>query len=210
MSKADRAKRRQKARAATEALAAVIDVPLKVKPAVPRGRRPAVAADKVTLDARCRRFGIAASDAARAFMAGPEAGSGLGMVLLRLCASGDEVRRIWGYWQAWGMAERTYLQRKIGRTGDPQGAAIAMLSEALETSADHPAPDTRSEKEKLDAAVSAWMRWQGYLGHLSAEEQALLHGIRLDQIVVWDNQEPTADGVRGLAAVRKLVLVASR
>lgn len=157
----------------------------------------------VALDARCRAFGIAPSPSAREAMRGPEAGSPIGMVLMRLCRDGAEVSRLWTVWQGWCSAERVYRSRYIGQTGDPKGASLPVLPEPLQTDQNHTV-DTRTGDERDRDAVNGWMRWQGYLGHLSGARQGLLHGARNGSWTLWDNCCPTRDGFALLAALRHL------
>ncbi|WP_414898458.1 hypothetical protein [Rhodovulum sp. YEN HP10] len=78
-----------------------------------------------------------------------------------------------------------------------------MLIERFEISGDDDL-DLRSEEEKARAAVTNWMRWQGYLGHLDRWQQAAIWGALWGQtVLIWDGAG-TDEGRVYVAALRKL------
>ena len=87
-----------------------LDVKTPAKPHRSGGRyaRPAEDLSRTVLDDRCRRFGLAAGDWARKALTGPEAGSPLGMVMLRELPSHEAVARLWSRYSGVQMASRLH------------------------------------------------------------------------------------------------------
>ncbi len=177
------------------------------KQARDRGRfvKQAEDAPRVALTARCLRFGITPTQDARRALSGQHAGSQLGMVMMRECEAPEELARLWTCWQGFCAAERTYRLRYMGQSGDPKGASIAVPTDRMETDQHHTV-DVRTPDQKDRDAVNNWMRWRGYVGHLSAREATALHEAeRENGKPVWEDRRPTA---HGLAAYRALVALA--
>ncbi|MBL3586352.1 hypothetical protein JMM61_13290 [Rhodovulum sulfidophilum] len=78
-----------------------------------------------------------------------------------------------------------------------------MLTERFEISGDDDL-DLRSEDEKARAAVTNWMRWQGYLGHLDRWQQAAIWGAVREQTALIRDRQATDEGRGYVQALRKL------
>ncbi|MBL3561077.1 hypothetical protein [Rhodovulum sulfidophilum] len=74
-----------------------------------------------------------------------------------------------------------------------------MLIERFEISGDDDL-DLRSEEEKARAAVTNWMRWQGYLGHLNRWQQAAIWGAVREQTALIRDRQPSNGRRAGLRA----------
>ena len=185
--------------------------PIKPRGKQPRenGRfaKPQEDATRVALTARCHHYTAKAAtieerDKAKA----QHMGCHIGWVMQHEMPR--DVPRLWRTWQAWCQAEISYLTRIIGTTGNPKGASIAAIPDKLETDAGHTV-DLRTADERDRDAVRAWMRWRGYLGHLSATEAtALHHARREDGPALWQDRKPTRHGLAALAALDRLAHVA--
>ncbi len=189
-----------------------LDVKAPHKPHRAGGRFARQAEDlpRTVLDARCRMFGLAPGESARKALTGPEAGSPIGMVMLRQMPSAEAVARLWSVWQGFCAAERTYRARYIGQTGDPKGASLSMVPDAMQVDTGHTI-DIRTADQRDRDAVAAWMRWRGYLGHLGAEQRtAICDAERGTGPAIWCDRAPTRHGLFTLAALIALADVTER
>ncbi|MGB1216029.1 MAG: hypothetical protein ACPG4X_21890 [Pikeienuella sp.] len=116
--------------------------------------------------------------------------------------------RLWDTWQAYCGAERTYRMLKIGATGDPQGAAIQMVPEPMQTDQSLRV-DMRDEEQRLRDAVSNYMRWQGFLGMLLVRGRAgaLRQAERGIGKPLWQEGSPTQAGLFAVQALNELAEV---
>jgi hypothetical protein len=132
-------------------------------------------------------------------------GCHIGFIMQHECP--NDTPRLWRVWQAWCQAELTYQTRIIGKTGTPQGSSVQAIPEKIEADTGHTV-DLRTVEEKNQDAVNAWMRWRGFLGHLSAHEATALHHARYeDGPILWRARKPTKAGLATLAALRTLAAV---
>lgn len=183
--------------------------PIKPGRANPRDRRGTNKPDdapRVALASRIHHFSDAPAtkderDRARA----QHMGCHIGWIMQREMPK--EVPRLWRTWQAWCQAEETYMVRIIGAVAHPKGASIAVIPEKIETDTGH-SVDLRTADERDRDAVKAWMRWRGYLGHLTSREIEALHQARReDGPCIWRNRKPTKHGLFTLAALDRLSVV---
>jgi len=132
--------------------------------------------------------------------------SDMGRCILAL-SEGQERADLAEAWADLSAARRNYLMRIIGQTGDPQGAASPMLTEAMETDPSLRV-DLRSPGEKDDAAQRRWLEWCGRIETLPAPQMKWALRGALDGFMgdgsLWRDTLPTASGV---AAVRALKLL---
>lgn len=110
-------------------------------------------------------------------------------------------------WAALSAARRNYLTRYVGVTGTPQGAAIAMIPDAVETDPSLRV-DLRTGPERDEAAKNAWAAWAAMIKALPAPQmQWALRGA-LDGFMgdgaLWRGGAPTASGVVAVHALRLL------
>jgi hypothetical protein len=185
-------------------------------PIKPRGKQPREKgrfakpqddAARVALTARCHHYTTkAATTEERDKAKAPHMGFAIGWVMQHECPG--DTPRLWQIWQAWCQAELTYSRRIIGLTGSPKGATMQYVADKMQTDTGHTV-DLRTAEERDQDAVKAWMRWRGYLGHLSADEATALHGVRNDTgKALWRDRKPTRYGVSALAALNRLAHVA--
>ena len=163
---------------------------------------------KTALQARCRLFGVSDTKKNMIALSGQHNGSQLGLVM-QSSVPPHEIPGLWAIWQGFATAERTYRLRYLGQSGTAKGASISMVRERMETDQSH-SVDLRSQEERDRDAVNNWMRWRGYIGHLSAAAQTLLHDLDQDRDgALWDGA-PTVKGLATLAALQRLKVVVDR
>lgn len=151
---------------------------------------------KTARTARERQLGGKRADAAL----DPILGHEIGYVIQSECKP-DLAKRLWDTWQAYSAAERTYRVRYIGQTGEPKGASMQMVTERMETDKSMHV-DLRTEEERDTQAVSGYMRWQGYLGHLDAQQaSALRQAERGNGKALWVDGKATQAGIFALNAL---------
>lgn len=135
--------------------------------------------------------------------------SDIGRCILAL-SEGQERADLAEAWADLSAARRNYLMRIIGQTGNPQGAATPMMSEAMETDPSLRV-DLRSHEERDDAAERRWLEWCGRIETLPAPQMKWALRGALDGFMgdggLWRDTLPTASGV---AAVHALKLLTQR
>ena len=120
-------------------------------------------------------------------------------------ATGDERAALVNAWAAISAAHRNYRLLIIGQTGTPQGAAIAMIPEPMETDPSLRV-DLRTHGQRVEAAKRAWETWEGKLATLHAPNlkwalQGALAGF-LGDGALWRDQAPTTTGRVAVQALR--------
>jgi len=176
-----------------------------------RRKRIRAATDPRTtvLAARRRLLGDAGLRLDRSALGAPWLGSGHGLALAH-GRSDNEAARLWGVWQGYCSANRTYLMRIIGNTGDPKCATITMMPEHMETDQSH-SVDCRSPEERDRDAVNRWMAWQGVLGHLgNAERRTIREAYHASDETMWHDGAPTPFGRSFATAVSIMADVVER
>lgn len=160
---------------------------------------------KTVLQARVRHFGGEDTAKGRSALSDDFCGSQIGLVMKATC-SDAECKRLWQTFRSWCAAEDQYRRRYIGQSEHPKGAAIAMVPDRMETDTSHTV-DLRDPEQRDRDAISGWMRWQGYLGHLSREHHRAIVDARLERVELWSEQKPTRRGLLALEALRALHVV---
>jgi len=131
-------------------------------------------------------------------------GTDLGLCIDAL-TKGEERAQLLDAWDAISAARRNYLTRTIGTTGSPQGAAIAMIPDRMETD-QNLRVDIRTAEERDKAAARAWAAWEAKIAtlptpqHRWAIKGAL--GESLGEYVLWRNRAVTAKGRLAVDALR--------
>jgi hypothetical protein len=130
----------------------------------------------------------------------------MGRCILSL-SEGDERRQIADAWAGMSTALRNYRTRFLGQTGDPQGAAIAMVPDRMETDQSYRV-DLRTADERDRAAKAAWQEWEARMKALPAPQmiwaiRGALYGFMGDA-ALWRDGCPTAHGVAAVAGLRVL------
>lgn len=132
--------------------------------------------------------------------------SDMGRCILALSA-GEARAALAQTWAAISAARRNYLTRQIGQTGSPQGAAIAMVPEPMETDPSLRV-DLRTPDQRDAAARRAWGDWEAQIKALPEPQmkwaiRGALDGF-LGDAVLWRDREPTAIGIAGVSALKLL------
>lgn len=212
MSKADRQRKRDRAKADWKAAVKLAPVPK--RSAQPRNRegrfeRPPEDLQREALDGRCRRFGVPVNASNREKMKSPWMGCDLGFVIETRCTDRDAAR-LWDVFSRWSRAETTYRARYLGQGEQPASAALQMIPDRMETD-QSAAVDVREPEERDRDAVTVWMRWQGFLGHLPVGARKALHEARREEgREMWVGAKPTDAGLAALDALRGLAEVSER
>lgn len=150
------------------------------------------------LQARVRVFGIMGEDAIDRAK-NPLAGSGVGQCILAIIAPRDQAT-VSDTWHRICSAQHNYRTRILGMTGNPQGSAIAMLPEPMQTDTGHTI-DIRSPEEKDAGAKRAWSAVDASINALPVPQwklairNALSGGIDGQGGEVWRDGKPTHRGV---------------
>ena len=160
-------------------------------------------ARKTALHGRVRVFGITGADAVKA-AANPLCGSGVGNCIIALAkdqaATADT-------WHRLCVAQYNYRTRILGLSGNPQGSAIAMQSDAIQVDTGHTI-DIRSADEKDAGAKRAWASALASISALPVPQwrwairNAMSGGMDGMGGDVWRDGKPTG---RGRVLVQALV-----
>lgn len=153
-------------------------------------------------NARQRHTGI--KDAQDALQ--PICGTDLGLCI-RATTTGDERKALENTWAAISASHRNYRLLFVGNTGNPQGAAIAMVPEPMQADQSLRV-DIRSHDERVSAAKASWQGWEGKIAALPTplHKWALrgaLNGF-LGEATLWKDQAPTDKGRAAVDALRKV------
>lgn len=168
-----------------------------------RGRPHAEDPQAVVIARRLRDLGLPDTPENRAAVRSQMAGCSVGIAIMRRHACADTRADLWGAAQ--------HMRRVWAAYGNAIGApprhaqCLRVLSPAdkLEASADSPPADDRSDEDRSRAAVSAWMRLQGWLAHTDkAAWSAAINSVVDDApLRDWEGVERAllcvADGVAG-------------
>lgn len=132
--------------------------------------------------------------------------SDMGRCILAL-TEGQERADIAETWAALSTARRNYRMRIIGQTGEPQGSASPMITEAMETDPSMRI-DLRTAEERDKAAIIAWGAWQADIKRLPAPQMIWAIRGALDGFLgegrLWSDGKPTASGAAAVAALKML------
>ena len=130
--------------------------------------------------------------------------SDMGRCILAL-SEGDERAQLANTWAGMSVSLRNYRTRILGVTGEPQGAAIAMIPDKMETDQSLRV-DLRTADERDRAAKAAWQAWEARIKALPATQmiwalRGALYGFMGDA-TLWRDGLPTVHGVAAVAALR--------
>jgi hypothetical protein len=166
----------------------------KAKPEDPR---------KTALYARCRRAGISdPKEAARALL-----GTEMGLCVNAL-SQGQELADLTEAWQAISASFRNYRLLVIGQTGDPQGAAIGMIPDKVETDPSLRV-DLRTHEERVEAAKRSKAQWDARIAALPVPNmkwalRGALEGF-MGEDSLWRDCAPTTNGRLAVEALRRVM-----
>lgn len=171
-----------------------------------RGTNAPEDAASVALQARARIFGGKVTQEAQSACKAALAGCDMGRCLLSLHPLAADHLPLWDVWQAMGAAQANYRARILGTSGQPQGAAIAMIPEPMQTDTGHTV-DIRTAEERDAAAKAAQAYWARMLAALPSPQHRWALRPAMDAVegALWRDCAPTA---RGRVAVQALVLLA--
>ena len=158
---------------------------------------------RTATEARQRVSGILDPKEARQ----PLCGTPMGLCIHAMARGQDRVDLATA-WAALSAAHRNYRLLIIGQTGDPQGAAIPMLPEPLETDPSLRV-DLRTADERATAAKRAWAEWQGKIKALPVPSLRWAISGALDGFMgegsLWKDQTPTTTGRVAVQALRMML-----
>lgn len=170
-----------------------------------RDLQPAEDARETALQARKRHSGITNSADALQPLCGTEMG-------LCIRALGDpetnDLRDLREAWQAISASRRNYRLLYIGQTGEPKGAAIAMVPDQLQTDPSL-SVDIRTADERVSAAKASWAAWEACINLLPMPQlkwaiRGALDGF-LGEACLWRDRAPTVQGQNAVTALRMIV-----
>jgi hypothetical protein len=168
---------------------------------VTQGQRPPKEDPMQTVTAaRIRRTGILDPAEARQPICGDDMG-----LCIRALSTGDDRATLVNAWAALSAAHRNYRMLIIGQTGNPQGAAIPMIADPMETDPSLRV-DLRDHNTRVEAARRAWEAWNGKIRSLPTPNlkwaiSGALTGFMGDG-ALWRDQEPTTTGKAAVQALR--------
>jgi hypothetical protein len=159
---------------------------------------------RTVIHARIRRTGIMDPKEAQQ----PICGDDLSLCI-RALSTGDDRALLVNTWAAISASHRNYRLLIIGATGTPQGAAIPMIPEPMETDPSLRV-DLRTHDQRVEAARRAWGAWETKIAALPVPNlrwalRGVLSGF-LGDGRLWRDQAPTS---AGKAAVQALRMVAA-
>lgn len=166
--------------------------------AEPVRREPPEDARVTVLEARCRHNAQSDAKKVAGEMWGDLAGRAIAL------AGGERAADLWDTFKALDAADETYFRRIIGRTRFAAVAKMEYLPDAFETRADEHPRRYLTEDEKDRAAVRNWMRWQGFLGTLSAIEHSAIVSAMRQRVMLSHAGELTGAGQAFINALVRL------
>lgn len=134
--------------------------------------------------------------------------SDMGRCILAL-ATGDDLRELRDAWGALCAARANFRTRIVGQTGNPQGAAIAMMSEPTETDPSLRV-DLRTAEQRDADARRVWDEWDARICALPTPQHKRAIRGALDGFTgegrLWRDKLPTPTGLAAVAALRLLAV----
>jgi hypothetical protein len=127
---------------------------------------------------------------------------------IRHMVTGDDRANMVNAWAGLSASHRNFRLLVIGQTGDPQGAAIPMLPEPMETDPSLRV-DMRSHEERIASAKASWRGWEAKINALPSPPlkwaiRGALNGF-MGEGDIWANQAPTQTGIVAVQALRLMV-----
>ncbi len=158
---------------------------------------------KTATEARQRVSGITDAKEARQ----PLCGTPMGLCIHAL-TTGQDRADLANAWAALSAAHRNYRLLIIGQTGDPQGAAIPMLPEPMETDQSLRV-DLRTHEQRIEAAKRAWQDWRRKIDALPVPSLRWAISGALDGFMgegsLWRDKQPTTTGRVAVQALRMVL-----
>jgi hypothetical protein len=156
----------------------------------------------VVIAARMRQTGITDPAEARQPICGDHMG-----LCIRALATGDDRAELVNTWAAISASHRNFRTLVLGTTGSPQGAAIPMLAEPMETDQSLRV-DLRTHDERVEAAKRGWGAWEAKIAALPAPNLRWALSGALDGFLgdgaLWRDRAPTDTGRVAVMALRMI------
>jgi hypothetical protein len=150
--------------------------------------------------ARQRRTGIADEADARQPICGDDMG-----LCIRELTTGDDRALLVNTWAALSASHRNYRMLIIGSSGSPQGAAIPMIPDAMETDPSLRV-DLRTQEQRIESAKRAWLDWKSKIDALPVPSLRWAISGALDGFMgegaLWVDRKPTDTGRTAVQALR--------
>lgn len=154
----------------------------------------------VVIAARMRRTGLCDKAAVD-----PVLGTEMGLCINHM-TSGDERAALINTWAALSACRRNYMVRYIGQSGEPQGAAIGFIPDAMQTDPSLRV-DIRSTEERAAQAKASWAAWDAKIKALPLGMAWAIRGALqgfMGEASLWRDKAPTDLGRIGVAGLRVL------
>lgn len=201
-----KAQRKRRKKAATISMPGGESVPQPIEGAG-RPRKMAEEPRKTALETRLRIRGIPDSPDNRKRAVAPAFGHDVGLCIDAILM-GEDAARAWDTFTHISASYRNYMTLFIGQTGNPQGAAIAMIPDPMETDPSLRI-DIRTHDEKVRAAKASWAAWEARLAALPFPQfrwaiEGTLRGF-MGEGRLWLDAKPTSTGLTVVAALRAIV-----
>lgn len=124
---------------------------------------------KTALEARAKMLGKPKGDPSL-----PLYGHPCGIAIDAMAADLDEALALWEIFDRIDKAHAAYCRHVLSVRRFAKTAKIELMPERMETSADAPAPDLRSEDERHRDAQNGWARWTARLARLDARQRTAI------------------------------------
>ena len=153
------------------------------------------------LQARARHTGVKG----RENLIDTALGTPLGCCIAHM-TQGDDRAQLINTWGALSASRRNYKLRYIGHSGEPQGAALEMIPDAMQTDPSMRV-DIRSTEERAAHAKASWAAWETKINALPPGFRLAIRGA-LDGFAgegtLWRDQGATPLGRVAVEALRRL------
>lgn len=169
-------------------------------------REPAEDATQTVLTARCHHLGKPPTRDERSKATAPWLCCELGLAM-QYAHGSETCARLWAIYQQYRTTLTRYHSVILGQSLTAQGATITMLPERVEAT-EHHTVDDRTPPERQNDIVRSYMRWQGYLGHMTANDRSLI--ANAEDATLWADMAPTTRGAQTVEALARLAKVVER
>lgn len=163
-------------------------------------RAPAENPRATVIAARLRLADISEDDALL-----PLSGDDMGRCIMHAERGHDTRLRLWGVWQAMCAAQANYRTRILGQSGNPQGSAITMTPDPMQTDTSL-VVDIRTADERDRAAKVAHTNWTRRINALPINKRWCIREalIGFSRASLWRDKAPTSTGLVAVDALRDL------
>ncbi|MGR3480867.1 hypothetical protein [Salipiger marinus] len=179
-------------RAKKSAVSSGIDLPelAPVKRREPNGQARRTAGDRdasvAVMKVRCRQVGLQPGAANLREVRGPWFGCSAGRAMAAIVTDHEERAELWDAIQHMRGVQGFYDAVIGAPSRHARGMRLLLAPEALETDADTPPVDDRTDEEKLRDATAARMRLEGWLGYTDKAARSAAMSAVLDDCAPGD------------------------